>query len=54
MDEVPDGADMQADLKTLTGQRTVPNVFVKGQHVGGNDDTQAAIAGGKIKDLLKA
>ena len=33
---------VQAALLALTQQRTVPNVFVAGQHLGGNDDTQAA------------
>jgi glutaredoxin 3 len=31
---------------------TVPNVFVNGQHIGGNDDTQSAIKSGKIAQLL--
>eukprot|EP00632_Arachnochrysis_sp_CCMP2950_P002398 CAMPEP_0185720190 /NCGR_PEP_ID=MMETSP1164-20130828/49991_1 /TAXON_ID=1104430 /ORGANISM="Chrysoreinhardia sp, Strain CCMP2950" /LENGTH=203 /DNA_ID=CAMNT_0028387853 /DNA_START=80 /DNA_END=692 /DNA_ORIENTATION=- len=29
-----DGADLQDALKDLTGQSTVPNVFIKGQHLG--------------------
>ena len=32
----------QAALLSLSGQRTVPNVFVSGKHLGGNDDTQKA------------
>ena len=47
-----DGASIQADLKTMTGQGTVPNVFIKGKHLGGNDDTQKAHASGKLKELL--
>ena len=31
------GAEMQAALQELTKQRTVPNVFIGGKHVGGND-----------------
>jgi glutaredoxin 3 len=54
LDQMDDGADVQAALATLTGQRTVPNVFVGGQHVGGNDDTQAAAASGKLQDMLAA
>jgi len=28
------GAEMQAMLAEMTGQKTVPNVFISGQHVG--------------------
>jgi len=28
------GADIQATLAVMTGQRTVPNVFISGQHIG--------------------
>jgi len=52
LDEVSDGTSIQDALASLTGQRTVPNVFVKGQHLGGNDDTQAAISGGQFKAML--
>ena len=38
----------------MTQQRTVPNVFVAGQHLGGNDDTQQAARSGKLAALLKA
>jgi glutaredoxin 3 len=38
----------------LSNQRTVPNVFVKGRHVGGNDATQAAIASGELQKALAA
>ena len=52
LDELDDGAKIQAELLSLTGQRTVPNVFVKGAHLGGNDDTQRAISSGKLAQLL--
>ena len=42
LDQRDDGDAVQAALLSLTRQRTVPNVFVGGQHLGGNDDTQAA------------
>lgn len=32
----------------------MPNVFIGGQHVGGCDDTMAALQNGKLKDLLDA
>lgn len=42
LDERDDGDAIQAALQQITGQRTVPNVFVKGKHIGGCDDTLAA------------
>ena len=49
-----DGGAIQSTLKQMTGQRTVPNVFVKGKHLGGNDDTQAAFSSGKLQSMLSA
>ena len=36
----------------MTQQRTVPSVFVSGQHIGGNDDTQQAARSGRLAELL--
>ncbi|KAJ8598291.1 hypothetical protein CTAYLR_005993 [Chrysophaeum taylorii] len=52
LDQRDDGPDIQAELKELTGQSTVPNVFIKGQHLGGNDDTQKAHSSGKLAEML--
>ncbi|CAB9502718.1 Glutaredoxin-2, mitochondrial [Seminavis robusta] len=52
LDNMKDGAMIQQELLHLTGQRSVPNVFVQGRHVGGNDDTQAAHQNGRLQDLL--
>mmetsp|Transcript_14355 Transcript_14355/g.25682 ORF Transcript_14355/g.25682 Transcript_14355/m.25682 type:complete len:100 (+) Transcript_14355:62-361(+) len=52
LDQRGDGGEIQKALLDKTGQRTVPNVFVKGTHVGGNDDTQAAARSGKLNELL--
>lgn len=53
LDEVDDGADLQDALEEITGQRTVPNIFIGGKHIGGNSDLQALDASGKLKGLLK-
>lgn len=53
LDERPDGANIQTTLQTMSGQRTVPNVYVKGVHVGGNDDFQKAVANGKVKEIIE-
>mmetsp|Transcript_35673 Transcript_35673/g.40096 ORF Transcript_35673/g.40096 Transcript_35673/m.40096 type:complete len:141 (+) Transcript_35673:69-491(+) len=47
-----DGVEIQRELLKMTGQRSVPNVFVKQQHIGGNDDTQLAAKEGKLQKLL--
>ena len=47
-----DGADIQAALKELTGQQTVPNVFISGKHIGGCDTTTAMHKEGKLIPLL--
>ena len=52
LDQLDDGEAIQADLAELTGQRTVPSVWIKGTHLGGNDDTQKAAASGKLAELL--
>lgn len=46
------GPELQMALFKMTGQKTVPNVFVKGNHVGGNDATQAAAKQGKLQEML--
>ena len=52
LNEMENGEDIQNELQELTGQRTVPNVFIKGSHIGGNDDTQAAAKSGKLQEML--
>ena len=53
LDIEKDGAAIQRVLQQLTGQRTVPNVFVNNQHVGGNDKVQAAYRSGELFKLLR-
>eukprot|EP00591_Stephanopyxis_turris_P009192 CAMPEP_0195511354 /NCGR_PEP_ID=MMETSP0794_2-20130614/3705_1 /TAXON_ID=515487 /ORGANISM="Stephanopyxis turris, Strain CCMP 815" /LENGTH=99 /DNA_ID=CAMNT_0040638931 /DNA_START=109 /DNA_END=408 /DNA_ORIENTATION=+ len=52
LDKIADGAAIQNALASISGQRTVPNVYIKGTHLGGNDDTQAAKKNGKLAELL--
>jgi glutaredoxin 3 len=53
LDQMENGMELQRALETLTGQRTVPNVFVRGQHIGGNDDTVRANGNGELAKLLQ-
>jgi glutaredoxin 3 len=52
LDEMPNGAAIQDELEVMTGQRSVPNVWVNKQHIGGNDATQALLRSGKLEKML--
>ncbi|KAL2320128.1 hypothetical protein Fmac_029097 [Flemingia macrophylla] len=47
-----DGSEVKAALINWTGQRTVPNVFIGGNHIGGCDSTTALHNQGKLLPLL--
>lgn len=46
-----DGSAIQAALSDITGQSTVPNIFIKQEHIGGNSDLQAIKH--RLPDMLK-
>ncbi|XP_062356899.1 thioredoxin reductase 3 isoform X2 [Cinclus cinclus] len=52
LDVTDDGASIQQVLAELTNQRTVPNVFVNGTHIGGYDATYQAYQDGSLQKLL--
>lgn len=52
LDRVSNGNAIQQILELMTGQRTVPSVWVAGKFVGGNDDTRNAYRSGRIQTLL--
>ncbi|KAK1753289.1 thioredoxin-like protein [Echria macrotheca] len=58
LNQEDDGAEIQKALLDLTGQRTVPNIFIGKQHIGGNSDLEAVVKNGKngkkIEELLQA
>ncbi len=39
LDQRDDGSAIQQYLQSVTGQRTVPQVFINGKFIGGGDDT---------------
>lgn len=49
---------MQDALLKITGQRTVPNIFINKEHIGGNSDFEAVVSKGKdgkkVEELLQA
>ncbi|KAG4428041.1 hypothetical protein IFR05_016477 [Cadophora sp. M221] len=50
LDQVDDGSAIQAALKEINGQTSVPNIYIKQKHIGGNSDLQAIK--GDLKNLL--
>ena len=54
LDELPEGDAMQKALLEITGQKTVPNIFIADKHVGGCSDLKAKIANGKAIEMLEA
>ncbi|XP_006017841.1 thioredoxin reductase 3 [Alligator sinensis] len=52
LDVIDDGPSIQQVLMEMTNQRTVPNVFVNGTHVGGCDATLQAYQNGSLQKLL--
>ncbi|EDO31649.1 predicted protein [Nematostella vectensis] len=53
LEQREDGHFIQDALKELTGRGTVPNVFVKGQSIGGGMETAELYQSGKLKQLLQ-
>lgn len=47
-----DGQELQDALKEISGQGTVPNIFIDKKHIGGNSDLQAKKT--ELPGLLKA
>lgn len=54
LDVVEEGSAIQEYLAEVTGQRTVPNIFINGNHIGGSSDLEALEREGKLDELLNA
>jgi len=52
LDKHPEGELYQQLLIQISGQRTVPNVFINGNHIGGCDDTLKLDQEGKLVELV--
>jgi glutaredoxin 3 len=53
IDQHPMGAEIQSYLASVTGQRTVPNVWIGGKFIGGSDKVHAMHQSGELIPLLK-
>ncbi|CAN7016744.1 unnamed protein product [Brassica oleracea var. botrytis] len=52
LDKESDGSQVQSALAEWTGQRTVPNVFIGGKHIGGCDSVTNLHRDGKLVPML--
>lgn len=53
LDKVSDGEKYQDELEKLTGDRTVPRIFIGANCIGDEDDLDQLEKKGNLKDLLK-
>lgn len=52
--DISNDVDKQIALVEMSGgRRTVPQIFINGQHVGGCDELHALEAAGKLNEMLK-
>jgi glutaredoxin 3 len=54
LNQESDGDDIQSALQNMTGQRTVPNIFIGKKHIGGNSDLENVENNGKDGQSLEA
>ncbi|KAG0726322.1 Glutaredoxin-C6 [Chionoecetes opilio] len=52
LDLIDNGSELQSALLAKSGQRTVPNVYISGEHVGGASDTFSAHERGDLMKLV--
>lgn len=49
---VDDAPELRQEMYTLSGRRTVPQIFINGSPIGGCDDLYALESQGKLDQLL--
>ncbi|CAM9698870.1 unnamed protein product [Choristocarpus tenellus] len=54
LDNESNGATIQDTLLAMTGQRTVPNVFVGGKSIGGGTETEQLQRSGELVNMARA
>ena len=50
--DVESSAQKRTEMQTRSGRRSVPQIFIGDQHVGGSDELAALEAAGKLDALL--
>lgn len=54
LDVVENGSELQSALKDISGQKTVPNTYIHGNHLGGCDAAKLAHAEGRLLAMVKS
>ena len=54
LDQMANGDQVQATLASISGQKTVPNIFINKEHIGGWTDVSGAHQSGALKSKLDA
>lgn len=52
LDKHHHGPELQAHLSEVTGRRTVPNILVNGESIGGGDEMRRLEADGNVAQTL--
>eukprot|EP00345_Euplotes_harpa_P000323 CAMPEP_0168324050 /NCGR_PEP_ID=MMETSP0213-20121227/3849_1 /TAXON_ID=151035 /ORGANISM="Euplotes harpa, Strain FSP1.4" /LENGTH=78 /DNA_ID=CAMNT_0008326245 /DNA_START=251 /DNA_END=487 /DNA_ORIENTATION=- len=52
LDLIEGGAEIQQALLQITGQKTVPNIFINHKHIGGNSDLQRKNTDGLLTKMF--
>lgn len=50
--DVTEDPERRAEMEKLSGRRTVPQIFIDGQPIGGYDDARRLDAEGKLDQML--
>lgn len=50
--DVTEDQEMRNKLVSITGQRTVPQIFIDGQSIGGYSDARALHSKGELQKML--
>lgn len=52
---VVDGNDaLRAEMMKKSGRRTVPQIWINGQHIGGSDDLMALERSGQLNQMISS
>lgn len=52
LDQISNGAELQNALQEVSGQKTVPNIYINSKHLGGCDDTLKAQAENRLLPMI--
>ena len=50
--DVESAPEKRAEMQTRSGRRSVPQIFIGDQHVGGSDELAALVESGKLDSML--